>query len=192
MANDIVERLRALAALIDPCLLGGPDARLMNEAADRIASLEAELKAAREEAERWAAVANREDEARQMWQADNARLREAAKLALQRLGELNRDDEAGVRMVLANAIDAALSQPPVGERGCSDAAILHLGNVLSMLAELHSDDRCEALESALVFYNQACPNAQVVADPAYEIRLVITGPLDRAIAALPASPGREG
>ena len=33
-----------------------------------------------------------------------AALREAATLALKRLGELNRDDEAGIRMVLANAL----------------------------------------------------------------------------------------
>lgn len=34
------------------------------------------------------------------------RLREATTLALRRLGELNRDDEAGIRMVLANAIES--------------------------------------------------------------------------------------
>lgn len=37
------------------------------------------------------------------------KLRTAARLALTRLGELNRDDEAGIRMVLANAL-------PSGER----------------------------------------------------------------------------
>lgn len=35
---------------------------------------------------------------------------EALRLALKRLGELNRDDEAGIRVVLANAIQKALGQ----------------------------------------------------------------------------------
>lgn len=34
-------------------------------------------------------------------------LLEACRLALKRLGELNRDDEAGIRIVLANAIAKA-------------------------------------------------------------------------------------
>ena len=43
--------------------------------------------------------------------AENKQLRTAAKLALTRLGELNRDDEAGIRMVLSVAIE----QPEGGD-----------------------------------------------------------------------------
>lgn len=45
-------------------------------------------------------------------QIARADLLTAANLALARLGELNRDDEAGIRMVLANAIAKAEGREP--------------------------------------------------------------------------------
>lgn len=52
------------------------------------------------------------------------------------------------------------SDPEGGVRGEADA-LHHLGNVLAILAELHPDDRSNALDDALAFYNARCPNAQV-------------------------------
>lgn len=47
--------------------------------------------------------------------AEIERLRAAASLALRRLGELNRDDESGIRMVLANALKPDHEQSASGE-----------------------------------------------------------------------------
>lgn len=49
----LLERLQSLANEIDPLLLGGPDARLLNEAADAITALLDELEAARAENEKF-------------------------------------------------------------------------------------------------------------------------------------------
>lgn len=56
----------------------------------------------------------------------------------------------------------------------------HLGNVLVMLAELHADDRCQAFEDALAFYNQRHPAAMVLPVDGYSTRLLIESPLTRA------------
>lgn len=63
------------------------------------------------------------------------------------------------------------------ERDSSDR---HLGNVLTLLAELHSDDRCRAFVSALDHFNSAHPDAQVEPVDGWVTRLVHEGPLDRA------------
>jgi hypothetical protein len=42
-----------------------------------------------------------------------------------------------------------------------DDALRHLGKVLMILSDLHPDDRCEALDSALAFYNEHCPDWRV-------------------------------
>jgi hypothetical protein len=47
-AGDIVERLRALAGEIDPLMVGGRDAVLLNKAADLIQSLQARLSVSEE------------------------------------------------------------------------------------------------------------------------------------------------
>jgi hypothetical protein len=52
-------------------------------------------------------------------------------------------------------------------------AMRHLGNVLQLLAELHTDDRCKALDSALAFYNAHNPTAIIDPVEGYESRLVI-------------------
>lgn len=41
-------------------------------------------------------------------------------------------------------------------------AMTHLGNILYMLADLHPDDRCDALDNALLFYNEAMPDQKVM------------------------------
>jgi hypothetical protein len=61
----------------------------------------------------------------------------------------------------------------------------HLGNVLMILAELHPDDRCRALDEAMAFYNGSNPNCQVEPAQGYVSRLVHEGPLQRALAAIP-------
>jgi hypothetical protein len=57
-------------------------------------------------------------------------------------------------------------------------AIDHLGNVLSMLAELHEDDQSDAYVEALAFYNNARPDAKVEPVAGYTTRLVHETPLD--------------
>ena len=59
------------------------------------------------------------------------------------------------------------------------AALNHLGDVLSMLAELHEDNHCRAYVEAIAFYNAQCPDNKVFPTEGYSSRLVITGPLDR-------------
>lgn len=61
-------------------------------------------------------------------------------------------------------------------------ADVHLGNVLMMLADLRDDERCDAFEAALAFYNERNPNAAVQPNEGYVSRLVTEGPLDRAVA----------
>lgn len=63
--------------------------------------------------------------------------------------------------------------------GARDDAMRHLGNVLYMLAELHEDDRCEAFDEAMEFYNKENPDLQVVPLEGFTTRLDQTGPLDR-------------
>lgn len=46
--SDLIARLRDLANQIDPCLVGGPDARLLLEAASALESLQAERDRLRE------------------------------------------------------------------------------------------------------------------------------------------------
>jgi hypothetical protein len=60
-------------------------------------------------------------------------------------------------------------------------AMDHLGNVLSMLADLHPDYQCRAFTEALSFYNAARPDARVEPHEGWETRLVNIGPLDRAL-----------
>jgi hypothetical protein len=55
-----------------------------------------------------------------------------------------------------------------------ETALDHLGAVLFMLADLHRDDRCQALEDALNFYNAVRPMAKVRGTGVAEARLVIT------------------
>jgi hypothetical protein len=59
---------------------------------------------------------------------------------------------------------------------------MHLGNVLMMLAELHADDRCQAFNDALEFYNARHPEARVIPLAGYVTRLAYEGPIDRALA----------
>ncbi len=42
-----------------------------------------------------------------------------------------------------------------------DQALEHLGNVLYYFADIHPDDRCYAVESALAFYNEKRPEKMV-------------------------------
>ena len=58
-------------------------------------------------------------------------------------------------------------------------ALDHLGNVLTLLAELRPEDRCRALDEAVMFYNERRPEAKVTAEPGYVSRLVILGPMDQ-------------
>ena len=67
------------------------------------------------------------------------------------------------------------------DRHWSDA-LDHLGNVLSMLADLHPDEQCRAFTKALAFYNSVRPNARVEPHEGWETRLVNIGPLDRVLA----------
>lgn len=65
-----------------------------------------------------------------------------------------------------------------GIEGIDDAALRHLGFVLTILAELSPNDRCRALDEAQEFFNAACPNAQIEPMEGYVTRLVSVGPLD--------------
>ena len=67
-------------------------------------------------------------------------------------------------------------------------AMHHLGNVLYMLAELHEDDRCDAFEAALAFYNRENPDMQVVPQEGFSTRLEQRGPLDRVLDQLAKKP----
>lgn len=51
-------------------------------------------------------------------------------------------------------------------------ALEHLGNVLMILADLEPDDRCDALDKALAFYNAARPDRQVVPSGVGTTRLI--------------------
>lgn len=62
-------------------------------------------------------------------------------------------------------------------------AMTHLGRVLTILADLHRDDRCRALDEAMAFYNRNNPHARVEPADGYETRLVNIGPLHYAVAA---------
>lgn len=50
----------------------------------------------------------------------------------------------------------------------------HLRNILYILADLHPDDRCQALDDALAFYNAARPREKVAPSGGGYLRL--TGP----------------
>jgi hypothetical protein len=65
------------------------------------------------------------------------------------------------------------------DRDVMQRALSHLGDVLSILANLTPDDRCQALDEALAFYNEHRPDAKVVAEPGWVTKLVTEGPLDR-------------
>lgn len=60
----------------------------------------------------------------------------------------------------------------------SVAAMTYLGAVLTILAELHPDDRCRALNDAFEFYNERNPDQKVTPVAGYTTRLVHSGPLD--------------
>lgn len=49
----------------------------------------------------------------------------------------------------------------------------HLMMVLTILQDLHPDDRCRALDEAQEFYNKARPQQRVESDGAQYMRLVI-------------------
>ena len=68
--------------------------------------------------------------------------------------------DAALRLLTDVLSPRPSSDPEGGARGEADA-LHHLGNVLAILAELHPDDRSNALDGALAFYNARCPNAQV-------------------------------
>lgn len=55
-----------------------------------------------------------------------------------------------------------------------DQAMDHLGDVLAILAELHPEERCKALDDAQAFYNAARPEARIEPVEGYETRLVST------------------
>lgn len=62
-----------------------------------------------------------------------------------------------------------------------DPAMVHLANVLTILAELHEDDRSRAFDEALKFYNEHNPDRQVAPVDGYVTRLSQKGPLDDAL-----------
>ena len=64
--------------------------------------------------------------------------------------------EACDRAVYAAMLGAA---PPHASE--LEQALEHLGNVLYYCADIHPDDRCDALDNALKFYNEARPNQRV-------------------------------
>lgn len=78
--------------------------------------------------------------------------------------------------VIRAALADYAGQPPT-----PGAAATHLGAVLYFLADLHPDDRCQALDDALAFYNAQCLHAQVAPQEGYVSRLVITTPFDVAL-----------
>ncbi len=59
-----------------------------------------------------------------------------------------------------------------------DAALDHLGIVLRLLAELSPEDRCQALDEALAFYNAARPDAQIQPNDGWITKLIHIGPMD--------------
>jgi len=63
-------------------------------------------------------------------------------------------------------------------------AMRHLGQVLYMFSDLHADDRCEAFEDAMNYYNAQNPDAMVQPVPDYETRLVHVTPLTRIATAI--------
>jgi hypothetical protein len=46
-----------------------------------------------------------------------------------------------------------------------EQALEHLGNALSFIADIHPDDRNDAVDQALEFYNAVCPDRQVHPSP---------------------------
>lgn len=58
-----------------------------------------------------------------------------------------------------------------------DEALTHLGNVLHILADLVPDDRCAALDTALAFYNQHRPDAQVAPTNVWKTYLINVHPV---------------
>lgn len=79
------------------------------------------------------------------------------------------------------ALDAAVRELDLAQAEI-ERVRMHLGNVLSILAELHQDDRCRALDEALVYYNASCPDKQIAPVDGYVTRLVQHGPLEAALA----------
>lgn len=67
-------------------------------------------------------------------------------------------------------------------------ALDHLRNVLMILADLHSDDQCQAYKDALAFYNQACPAQRIEPHDGYSTRLVHTTPIDECTSPLKVQP----
>lgn len=71
-------------------------------------------------------------------------------------------------------------QPSVREQALEEA-LNHLGDVLNQLADLHPDYRCRALDEALAFYNDKCPDQRVLPSGLSLQRLInIDDPLDTA------------
>lgn len=58
-----------------------------------------------------------------------------------------------------------------------DEAMRHLGDVLSFLSDLHPDCSCEALETALEFYNKHNPDSQISHSDTIGYWLLIPTPL---------------
>ena len=46
-----------------------------------------------------------------------------------------------------------------------DQILEHLGKVLYFIADIHPDDRNDAVDTALAFYNERCPNKKIVPSP---------------------------
>ena len=67
-------------------------------------------------------------------------------------------------------------KPLLGEGPNANDAMWHLGNVLHYCADIHPDDRCDALDSALEFYNAASPNWHV-APSDYRYQRLVDPPL---------------
>lgn len=61
-------------------------------------------------------------------------------------------------------------------------AMEHLGNILYMLGDLHDDDRSDAFDAALEFYNRNNPDAQIQPIEGYVTRIVHETPLTQIIA----------
>lgn len=80
----------------------------------------------------------------------------------------------------------------MNDKDASSAAMHHLGNVLTILAELHEDDRSRAYDEALAFYNAHNPDAQVAPVEGYSTRLTQIGPLDTALARAAGGPDFKG
>ena len=62
-----------------------------------------------------------------------------------------------------------------------DQALEHLGHVLYYFADIHPDDRCDALDNALTFYNARRPDKRV--EPSgFGYQRIVNPPLQKPVA----------